>query len=109
MSDTYFSFSDADRIEILATGADMLDRPAPLLEKDIWVVWALSKLFYMYLRIPAMCKFALFRTHFPRASCLRPIVRLLYRSNRLSYRRSEFERKQNSTKYEKIAAWKNSV
>lgn len=45
MPDTYFSFSDADRSEILATGADKLDRPAPLLEKDIWVVWTLSKLF----------------------------------------------------------------
>lgn len=45
MPDAYFNFSDADRAEILATGADVLDRPAPLLEKDIWVVWTLSKLF----------------------------------------------------------------
>ncbi|WP_234814689.1 DUF6088 family protein [Noviherbaspirillum denitrificans] len=45
MADAYFSHSDTDRAEILAIGADTLDRPAPLLEKDIWVVWTLSKLF----------------------------------------------------------------
>ncbi|MGB7334491.1 MAG: nucleotidyl transferase AbiEii/AbiGii toxin family protein [Salaquimonas sp.] len=41
----YFSLSDKDKIDALETAAAKLGRPADLLEKDIWVVWALNALF----------------------------------------------------------------
>ena len=41
----YFSLSDNDKIDALETAASKLGRPADLLEKDIWVVWALNALF----------------------------------------------------------------
>ena len=41
----YFSLSDKDKIDALETAASKLGRPADLLEKDIWVVWALNALF----------------------------------------------------------------
>ena len=42
---TYFGLSAADKIDALETAASTLGRPADLLEKDIWVVWALDALF----------------------------------------------------------------
>lgn len=41
----YFSLSDNDKINALEVAASKLGRPADLLEKDIWVVWALNALF----------------------------------------------------------------
>ena len=42
---SYFTLSDQDKIAALEVGATKLGRPADLLEKDIWVVWALNALF----------------------------------------------------------------
>jgi Nucleotidyl transferase AbiEii toxin, Type IV TA system len=42
---TYFGLSVSDKIDALETAATSLGRPADLLEKDIWVVWALNALF----------------------------------------------------------------
>lgn len=41
----YFSLPDKDKIDALETAASKLGRPPDLLEKDIWVVWALNALF----------------------------------------------------------------
>ena len=41
----YFALSNSDKIDALEAGASVLGRPADLLEKDIWVVWALNVLF----------------------------------------------------------------
>ena len=41
----YFALSSADRREALAVAADSSGRPIHLLEKDVWVVWALKALF----------------------------------------------------------------
>ena len=41
----YFALSSKDRIDALEAAASTLGRPADLLEKDIWVVWALDALF----------------------------------------------------------------
>ena len=45
MSDVFLQLSAEDRIEALATAAAESGRPAHLLEKDVWVVWALRALF----------------------------------------------------------------
>lgn len=45
MTDSFLSLSAEDRIEVLRVAADRSGRPAHLLEKDVWVVWALSTLF----------------------------------------------------------------
>lgn len=45
MPETYFSLSQADQAELLDTAAARSGRPAHLLEKDVWVVWALDSLF----------------------------------------------------------------
>ena len=47
MSETaiYFQLSNRDKVDALETAASMLGRPSDLLEKDIWVVWALGALF----------------------------------------------------------------
>lgn len=45
MADTWFSLSRVDQQEALQVAAASLGRPAHLLEKDIWVVWALEALF----------------------------------------------------------------
>ena len=45
MPETYFSLSPSDQAELLDTAAARSGRPAHLLEKDVWVVWALSCLF----------------------------------------------------------------
>jgi len=41
----FFALSPADRREALAVAADSSGRPIHLLEKDVWVVWALKALF----------------------------------------------------------------
>jgi len=41
----YFALSVKDKIDALEAAASNLGRPADLLEKDIWVVWALNALF----------------------------------------------------------------
>jgi len=45
MSDTFLTLSDTDRLDALATAASASGRPGHLLEKDVWVVWALQALF----------------------------------------------------------------
>jgi predicted nucleotidyltransferase component of viral defense system len=40
-----FALSRADQREALLVAAERAGRPAHLLEKDIWVVWALEHLF----------------------------------------------------------------
>ena len=45
MSESWFSLSHSDQIEALEVAASQTGRPAHLLEKDIWVVWALSALY----------------------------------------------------------------
>ena len=45
MSEPFLSLPPADRKEALAVAADRSGRPAHLLEKDVWVVWALQTLF----------------------------------------------------------------
>lgn len=45
MPDDYLSLSPADRREALAVAASASGRPEHLLEKDVWVVWALDVLF----------------------------------------------------------------
>lgn len=42
---SYFELSNGDKIDALEVAATKLGRPADLLEKDIWVVWALNALF----------------------------------------------------------------
>lgn len=41
----FFSLSDGDRLDALSVAANSSGRPIHLLEKDIWVVWALQHLF----------------------------------------------------------------
>lgn len=41
----FLSLTNAERAEALAVAADVTGRPAHLLEKDVWVVWTLNKLF----------------------------------------------------------------
>lgn len=45
MSKTFFSYSAKDRRDALGFAADRLGRPAPILEKDIMVVWTLGVLY----------------------------------------------------------------
>jgi hypothetical protein len=45
MAETFLSLSASDRHEALGVAADRSGRPAHLLEKDVWVVWALATLF----------------------------------------------------------------
>lgn len=45
MAEVFLSLSAADRRDALGVAADRSGRPAHLLEKDIWVVWALSTLY----------------------------------------------------------------
>lgn len=44
-SASYFQLSKQDKVDALETAASTLGRPSDLLEKDIWVVWALNALF----------------------------------------------------------------
>ncbi len=45
MADPFLSLSAADRRDVLGVAADQSGRPAHLLEKDVWVVWALQTVF----------------------------------------------------------------
>ncbi len=45
MADSWLSLSCADRTEALEVAAAKTGRPSHLLEKDIWVVWALSAVY----------------------------------------------------------------
>ena len=45
MADPFLSLSAADRRDVLGVAADRSGRPAHLLEKDVWVVWALQTVF----------------------------------------------------------------
>ena len=45
MAEKWFQLSRADQAEALEAAAARSGRPAHLLEKDIWVVWALSALY----------------------------------------------------------------
>ena len=45
MSESWFALSHADQAEALEVAAGRTGRPAHLLEKDIWVVWALSAIY----------------------------------------------------------------
>lgn len=45
MAKPFLSLSAEDRRDALGVAADRSGRPAHLLEKDVWVVWALQTLF----------------------------------------------------------------
>ena len=45
MADLFLQLSETDRKDALEVAASQLGRPAHLLEKDVWVVWALRTLF----------------------------------------------------------------
>ena len=45
MPESWFELSSADQSEALEVGAGRSGRPTHLLEKDIWVVWALSAIY----------------------------------------------------------------
>lgn len=45
MAETFLDLSSKDRIEALGVAATKSGRPLHLLEKDVWVVWALAELF----------------------------------------------------------------
>lgn len=45
MAERWFALSASDRRELLLLAASRTGRAAHLLEKDIWVVWALERLF----------------------------------------------------------------
>ena len=45
MAETFLDLSPADRLEALGVAATTSGRPLHLLEKDVWVVWALAALF----------------------------------------------------------------
>ncbi|MDE5458520.1 nucleotidyl transferase AbiEii/AbiGii toxin family protein [Bradyrhizobium sp. CSA112] len=45
MADAFLHLPVADRHEALSVAADQSGRPAHLLEKDVWVVWALATLY----------------------------------------------------------------
>src|SRR5260370_8657202 len=45
MAEKYLTLSREDRLEALGVAATNSGRPVHLLEKDIWVVWAIDALF----------------------------------------------------------------
>lgn len=45
MSEHFFTLSDADRRDVLGVATNKSGRPVHLLEKDLWVVWALEVLY----------------------------------------------------------------
>lgn len=45
MAEAFLRLSAKDRLDALGVAADRLGRPAHLLEKDVWVVWAIQQLF----------------------------------------------------------------
>jgi len=44
MAEAFLALSVGDRRDVLGIAADRSGRPAHLLEKDVWVVWALAAL-----------------------------------------------------------------
>lgn len=44
VAETFFSLSRRDQTDALGVAADRSGRPVHLLEKDVWVVWALETL-----------------------------------------------------------------
>ena len=56
MAERYLDLAPGDRQEVLDVAASASGRPAYLLEKDIWVVWALETLFKGSLGEPPVCK-----------------------------------------------------
>ena len=52
MAECYLDLGPGDRREVLVFAAGASGRPACLLEKDIWVVWALRTLFGASLGAP---------------------------------------------------------
>lgn len=49
MAEDFLLLSAEDRLEVLRIAADRSGRPAFLLEKDVWVVWALSTIYGSHL------------------------------------------------------------
>jgi len=49
MADAFLGLTATDRREVLGVAADRSGRPAHLLEKDVWVVWALAALYGSHL------------------------------------------------------------
>ena len=47
MAEAFLTLSLDDRREALGVAADSLGRPPHLLEKDVWVVWALDTFVWM--------------------------------------------------------------
>jgi hypothetical protein len=45
MAEAFMRLSAKDRLDAIGVAADRLGRPAHLLEKDVWVVWAIQQLF----------------------------------------------------------------
>lgn len=45
MAEAFLRLNAKDRLDALGVAADRLGRPAHLLEKDVWVVWAIQQLF----------------------------------------------------------------
>ena len=45
MAEAFLRLDAKDRLDALGVAADRLGRPAHLLEKDVWVVWAIQQLF----------------------------------------------------------------
>lgn len=45
MAEVFLRLTAKDRLDALGVAADLLGRPAHLLEKDVWVVWAIQQLF----------------------------------------------------------------
>lgn len=45
MAEAFLRLTTKDRLDALGVAADRLGRPAHLLEKDVWVVWAIQQLF----------------------------------------------------------------
>ena len=50
MADAFLQLSAQDRRDALGVAADRSGRPTHLLEKDVWVVWALATLYAAPLR-----------------------------------------------------------
>lgn len=50
MADAFLKLPAEDRCDALEMAADATGRPIHLLEKDVWVVWALETLFGSALR-----------------------------------------------------------
>src|SRR5271168_1461394 len=45
MPESFLQLSAKDRVGVIRTAASKSGRSGPLMEKDVWVVWALSTLF----------------------------------------------------------------